>query len=79
MRDHVPFDTVKDALDAGLRPCKVCEPIERGGDVPHVMRELLRELHAHPHTRIKDSELRRRYPFFQEQARVNRKRPRPSR
>lgn len=54
------FDTVKDALDAGFRPCKVCKPLESGGDVPAVIRELLRELHASPHARIRDGELRRR-------------------
>lgn len=54
------FDTLKDALDAGFRPCKVCKPLESGGDVPAAIRDLLRELHATPHARIRDGELRRR-------------------
>ncbi|MBU0508030.1 methylated-DNA--[protein]-cysteine S-methyltransferase [bacterium] len=54
------FDTVKAALDAGFRPCKVCKPLEHGTSALQMIHDLLSELHAKPQTRITDSDLRRR-------------------
>ena len=46
------FPTVKDALDAGFRPCKVCRPLERIGETPPEFRALLEEIHSQPGLRI---------------------------
>jgi AraC family transcriptional regulator, regulatory protein of adaptative response / methylated-DNA-[protein]-cysteine methyltransferase len=46
------FETVKDALDAGYRPCKVCKPLERIGETPPEIRDLLDELHRQPGLRL---------------------------
>jgi len=54
------FETVKDALDAGFRPCKVCKPMESVGETPPEIRRLLDEIHADPSARMKDGDLRRR-------------------
>jgi AraC family transcriptional regulator of adaptative response/methylated-DNA-[protein]-cysteine methyltransferase len=54
------YDTVKDALDAGFRPCKVCKPLESVGETPEEIKRLLREIHANPSLRIRDGELEKR-------------------
>lgn len=53
------YESVKEALDAGYRPCKVCKPLTSVGDPPEAYRELLSELHRNPEIRIRDSELQR--------------------
>ncbi len=54
------FDTAKEALDAGFRPCKVCRPLECVGETPPEIRSLLDEVHGSPASRISDGELRSR-------------------
>ncbi len=46
------FDSVKEALDAGFRPCKVCKPLERIGETPEEIRALLDEIHRLPGLRV---------------------------
>lgn len=53
------YETVKDALDAGYRACKICNPLMSVGDPPIAYRELLEILHRDPGRRIRDSELKR--------------------
>ena len=54
------FDTPKEAILHGFRPCKVCKPLESSGETPAYIAELLGELHQHPDRKIKDYELRQR-------------------
>lgn len=54
------YETVKDALDAGFRPCKVCKPLASVGETPEEIRLLLDEIHTHPSVRIRNDDLRSR-------------------
>jgi AraC family transcriptional regulator of adaptative response/methylated-DNA-[protein]-cysteine methyltransferase len=51
------FETVKDALDAGFRPCKLCKPLESVGETPPEIRRLLEEIHKQPTLRITNRDL----------------------
>ena len=51
------FSNTKDALDYGYRPCKVCRPMEKSGEAPTWIRELLRKINENPGIRLKDYEL----------------------
>jgi AraC family transcriptional regulator, regulatory protein of adaptative response / methylated-DNA-[protein]-cysteine methyltransferase len=51
------FDSVKEALDAGFRPCKLCKPLEKVGETPAEIRALLNDIHRHPELRITESGL----------------------
>lgn len=54
------FDTTQQALQYGLRPCKVCKPMEQLGETPQYVTDLVQELHENPYLRIKDYDLRKR-------------------
>ncbi|HEY3296576.1 MAG TPA: methylated-DNA--[protein]-cysteine S-methyltransferase [bacterium] len=54
------YETVKEALDAGFRPCKVCKPLESVGETPEEFRQLLDEIHATPGLRLRNSDLEQR-------------------
>lgn len=54
------FDTAQQALQSGLRPCKVCKPMEQMDETPEYISKLIRELHEDPYLRIKDYDLRER-------------------
>lgn len=54
------FDTSKDAILHGYRPCKVCTPLEKSGSVPDYIKKLIREINDNPGTKIKDWHLRER-------------------
>lgn len=54
------FASVKEAMDHGYRPCKVCHPLQMEGRVPEWLQGLLKELRENPEARIRDSELRSR-------------------
>ncbi|HVY54852.1 MAG TPA: methylated-DNA--[protein]-cysteine S-methyltransferase [Thermodesulfobacteriota bacterium] len=51
------FDTAKEAMQHGFRPCKICKPMERMDETPGYIESLLRELHENPFLKIKDDEL----------------------
>ncbi len=59
-KNVVFFDTPQQALQSGLRPCKVCKPMEQMGETPGYVTVLIRELHGNPYLRIKDYDLRQR-------------------
>ncbi len=40
------FETTKDALANGYRPCKICEPLKRMGDTPAEIKTLLDEIES---------------------------------
>ncbi|MGE5679376.1 MAG: bifunctional transcriptional activator/DNA repair enzyme AdaA [Bacillota bacterium] len=52
------FETIKEALTNGYRPCKVCHPMEQAGNVPDYIKTFLQELELNPHIRISDSFIR---------------------
>ncbi len=52
------FNSNKDALCNGYRPCKVCKPLEPLGLTPDNIQELITKLHNDPYRRIKDKDIR---------------------
>ncbi|MFH1195220.1 MAG: methylated-DNA--[protein]-cysteine S-methyltransferase [bacterium] len=51
------YDSPKEALQHGFRPCKKCSPLELFGETPEKIKYLLTELQEQPHVKIKDSDL----------------------
>ncbi|MGE5398816.1 MAG: bifunctional transcriptional activator/DNA repair enzyme AdaA, partial [Ignavibacteriales bacterium] len=51
------FDSPREAMMNGFRPCKLCSPLALPGETPEAIRNLLQELHEKPYVRIKDSDL----------------------
>ena len=51
------FASVKEAMDHGYRPCKVCQPLQSKGQTPEWLRGLFQEVQNNPEIRIRDSEL----------------------
>jgi AraC family transcriptional regulator of adaptative response/methylated-DNA-[protein]-cysteine methyltransferase len=54
------FETSKDAILHGYRPCKVCSPLEAIGETPAYITAILRELADSPTLKFKDHGLRSR-------------------
>jgi AraC family transcriptional regulator of adaptative response/methylated-DNA-[protein]-cysteine methyltransferase len=54
------FRSVKDALDHGYRPCKICEPLRPLGTLPEWLDDLMSEVNQNPDIRLKDQDLRDR-------------------
>lgn len=54
------FDTAREALLHGYRPCKVCKPLEAQGETPPYIQALLDELHQYPDRKLRDYDLRQR-------------------
>lgn len=54
------FDTPKEALLHGYRPCKVCHPLEPAGETPAGIKEIIQEFHNKPYLRLRDSDLKSR-------------------
>jgi len=52
------FPTAREALFGGYRPCKRCEPLKAGGELPAWISTLLRRVEEDPSVRIKDADLR---------------------
>lgn len=52
------FGTIREALFAGYRPCKLCRPLELEGQTPAWVEQLLTRVEAAPHARIQASDLR---------------------
>jgi len=48
------FNTTKEAILKGYRPCKVCNPLEKIGETPGYIKDLLNELNADPSLKFKD-------------------------
>ncbi len=60
-RENVEFfGTAAEAIVRGYRPCKVCSPLERIGETPAYIAEILRELNESPSLKFKDHGLRSR-------------------
>ncbi len=54
------FKSIQGALAQGYRPCKICSPLARPGEVPVWLKALLDEVHQSPESNFKDTELRAR-------------------
>jgi len=52
------FASAHDALLAGYRPCKVCNPLEYKGTIPDWLKPLLVEINDEPLIRLRDRDLR---------------------
>jgi AraC family transcriptional regulator of adaptative response/methylated-DNA-[protein]-cysteine methyltransferase len=51
------FQTTKEAILKGYRPCKVCSPLEKMGETPAHIKEILAELNADPAKKFRDADL----------------------
>jgi AraC family transcriptional regulator of adaptative response/methylated-DNA-[protein]-cysteine methyltransferase len=54
------FDAPRDAIFAGYRPCKRCQPMNVEGAPPGWVRQLVDEIESDPTARLSDAALRRR-------------------
>lgn len=52
------FSTTREAILHGYRPCKVCSPMEKPGETPAYIREILEQLAHDPQKRFRDGDLR---------------------
>jgi AraC family transcriptional regulator, regulatory protein of adaptative response / methylated-DNA-[protein]-cysteine methyltransferase len=60
-RENVEFfNTSKDAIVHGYRPCKVCSPLENLGSMPEYIKKLIKEINNNPGTKLKDWDLCKR-------------------
>jgi AraC family transcriptional regulator of adaptative response/methylated-DNA-[protein]-cysteine methyltransferase len=58
-REHIEFFTsVKQALDHGYRPCKVCKPMEARGKTPEWVAVILAEVNKNPAARMRDRDIK---------------------
>lgn len=58
-RENVEFfNTSKEALAHGYRPCKICSPMERLGETPAYIKKLIDDIDKNPSDIIKDFNLR---------------------
>ena len=54
------FETTREALVHGYRPCKVCRPLEKMGTVPGGIETIIKEIQTNPDTRLTDFTLFKR-------------------
>ena len=52
------YDSVKDALDNGFRPCKICKPTENAEEAPKPVLEAMQLVRANPKEKVSDGMLR---------------------
>lgn len=51
------FPSAKEAMLNGYRPCKVCKPLEKLGNPPDGIKQLLKYMEENPMVKIKDADL----------------------
>lgn len=51
------FGTAKEAMQKGYRPCKVCRPLDKPGEIPAPIQKIIDEINADPSLKLKDSDL----------------------
>ena len=60
-RENVIFyQSTKEAILSGYRPCKVCNPLENLNETPDYIKNILSELNNNPSLKFKDWDLRKR-------------------
>ncbi|GEP95881.1 bifunctional transcriptional activator/DNA repair enzyme AdaA [Chitinophaga cymbidii] len=52
--------TAGEAIRKGYRPCKICHPLEKIGETPAFIRDILQELNADPSRKFRDGDLLQR-------------------
>lgn len=53
------FATTKEAVFAGYRPCKRCDPMQAAGTPPHWVEDLLHLIDGSPEERVRDADIKR--------------------
>ena len=48
------YDSVKDALDNGFRPCKICKPTENADEAPAPVLAAIQLVQANPKEKVSD-------------------------
>lgn len=57
-KENVEFyKTTKEAILSGYRPCKVCTPLEKLGETPDYIKDILNELNSDPSKKFSDWDL----------------------
>lgn len=51
------FETTKEAIQKGYRPCKICKPLENPDETPAEIQSVLKELSENPALKFKDYDL----------------------
>jgi len=54
------YNSTLEAIKNGFRPCKICKPLEKKGETPDYIKNILSELQQNPFLKIKDYDLRRK-------------------
>jgi len=54
------FPTTKEAILRGYRPCKICNPLEKLGETPDYIKDILKDLNSNPSLKFKDWDLTQR-------------------
>jgi AraC family transcriptional regulator, regulatory protein of adaptative response / methylated-DNA-[protein]-cysteine methyltransferase len=54
------YDTTKEAILAGYRPCKICNPLEKMNETPKYIKNILEEFGNNPSQKLKDWDLKER-------------------
>jgi AraC family transcriptional regulator of adaptative response/methylated-DNA-[protein]-cysteine methyltransferase len=58
-KENVEFyNTTREAIINGYRPCKVCSPLENSGSTPVFIKNLINEINDNPSIKLKDYNLR---------------------
>lgn len=57
-KNVVFYDTIQEALQNGFRPCKVCKPMEKIGETPDYIQDVIAMLQQNPHQKISDEDLK---------------------
>lgn len=52
------YDSIEEALQNGFRPCKICKPMEKIGETPIYIKNIIAELQQNPHEKISDQQLK---------------------
>ena len=52
------YDSVQVCLENGYRPCKICKPLEKIGQVPDFIQTIIKQLQNNPQDKISDEELK---------------------
>ncbi len=60
-KENVAFyRTLKSALEAGFRPCKICKPTENAEQAPEIVQQAIDWVRKHPKEKITDAQLAER-------------------
>ena len=51
------YPSASEAMLNGYRPCKICKPLEKLGDPPSGIKQLLKHMEENPRVKIKDADL----------------------